>query len=372
MAPDNGDSLIQWLEVRNFRGLEHVRLEGLGRVNLIVGKNGVGKTTLLEAIRFYATSGDPRTVWEMLVSRDEVVDAPLDESKPPDPIESPLLSFFQGRPDLAKTTSEIFFGSNFDELRASIQWKAEDHILRAAREKFVYGETLTRDPEEDRYPAFVLEGRVSREYRLNRDVRRPVRWSEVAANQVGSCNFVSSDGVPSEEWPEMWDEIALTDAEDDLIKALRFLTPGLERLTFVGSRKGVRRIPVAKVTGVHHTVPFRSLGDGVYRSLGLLVTLVSMRVGGILLIDEIENGIHYSAQEGLWRILIDTAIRFNVQIFATTHSSDCIRAFQRATAAVPGPTGVLTRLEQRKGKIVATQFDEDELRIAGTESIEVR
>ena len=55
-------------------------MDGLGLVNLIVGKNGVGKTSLLEAIRFYTSGGDPRTVWELLSTRDEMAASPGDDS----------------------------------------------------------------------------------------------------------------------------------------------------------------------------------------------------------------------------------------------------------------------------------------------------
>ena len=353
MAQEPNESNFQWLEVRNFRGFEHVRLDGLGQVNLIVGKNNAGKTTLLEAIRFYATGGAPRALWEILVGRDEIVEAPAGEAEILDPADSPLLALFRGRPELAAATSEITVASNLGKLRASILWQPED------------------------YPgsAFVVEGKANREYRLDIDVRRAARspLREPPATLADACVFVGSNGIPPEVWAGMWDAIVLTDAEEDLIKSLRFLTPGIERMSLVGSGKRSLRIPMAKVSGFRQAVPFRSLGDGVNRTLGLLVALASIRGGGVLLIDEVENGIHYSAQDELWRLLIDAATRFNVQVFATTHSSDCIRAFQRATAAAPGPaTGVLTRLEQRKGKIVATQFSEEELGIADSARIEVR
>lgn len=347
MAPDNRDSLIQWLEVRNFRGIEHVRLEGLGRVNLIVGKNGIGKTSLLEAIRFYVTGGEPSALLDTLVGRDETLNLPVGASETIDPGSSPLLSLLPGRPQLAEVMSRIAVCSNLGVLNAWIKWKSDN-------------------------PVFVLDGEAARVTSLDWALRRLARLPPPPLQPLpDSCLFVGTNGVRPEEWAAMWDAIVLTDTEDELIKSVRFLTPGIERLSLIGSGNRAIRIPMAKVSGFSSPVPFKSLGDGVNRALGLLVALASVR-GGVLLVDEIENGIHYSAQDGLWRLLIDAAVRFNVQIFATTHSSDCIRAFQRATAAVPGPTGVLTRLEQRKGKIVATQFDEDELRIAGTESIEVR
>ncbi|GAC1393566.1 MAG: hypothetical protein NVS4B11_00190 [Ktedonobacteraceae bacterium] len=45
-----GDLILPSLEIRNFRGFHHLQIERLGRVNLIVGKNNIGKTSLLEAL----------------------------------------------------------------------------------------------------------------------------------------------------------------------------------------------------------------------------------------------------------------------------------------------------------------------------------
>jgi predicted ATP-dependent endonuclease of OLD family len=99
--------------------------------------------------------------------------------------------------------------------------------------------------------------------------------------------------------------------------------------------------------------------------------LVNAR-NGLLLVDEIENGLHYSAQLDVWRLINRLASRLNVQVFATTHSWDCIESFQKAAQEDTQNEGILIRLESKKGKIVATLFDEKELGIATREQIEVR
>jgi AAA15 family ATPase/GTPase len=65
------DLILDSLEVRNFRGFRHLQIERLGRVNLIVGKNNVGKSSLLEALQLYAKRADPTLIFEFLKSRDE-------------------------------------------------------------------------------------------------------------------------------------------------------------------------------------------------------------------------------------------------------------------------------------------------------------
>ena len=373
MAPELSNSIFQWLEVRNFRCLKHVRLDGLGQVNLIVGKNNVGKTTLLEAIRFYATGGSPSALWEILSGRDEHLDLP-DRPDPPDPSASPLLSLFSGRQDLFEISNNISIYTNKGNLEASIDWFSEDPEVESPVARLRKHPAPLPDQFKSLIPAFVISGRARRFVRLDSDIGRAVNRFREPLPEIGeNCLYVGSSGVAPTALAILWDRIVLTEAEDALVRSLSFLMPGIERLSFVGSERRPNRAPKAKVSGFARAVPFRSLGDGVNRALGLLLTLAASKSGGVLLVDEVENGIHYSAQDELWRLLIDAAARFNVQVFATTHSSDCIRAFQRATAAVPGPTtGVLTRLEERKGKIIATQFSEEELRIADSARIEVR
>jgi len=93
--------------------------------------------------------------------------------------------------------------------------------------------------------------------------------------------------------------------------------------------------------------------------------------GGLLLVDEIETGIHYSAQQDMWRLIFQMARRLNVQVFATTHSWDCIEAFQEA-AQEDESAGMLIRLQERDGQITPTLFDERELSIVTRRQLEVR
>ena len=65
------------------------------------------------------------------------------------------------------------------------------------------------------------------------------------------------------------------------------------------------------------------MGDGINRILTIILAMVNCE-NGYLLIDEFENGLHYSVQEKLWEIIFYLAKRLNIQVFATTHSNDTI------------------------------------------------
>ena len=158
-----------------------------------------------------------------------------------------------------------------------------------------------------------------------------------------------------------------------MIEALRIIASGIERVNLLSDSMGntEERIPKAKMSYLDEPIPLRSLGEGMNRLFGVALALVNSR-NGMLLIDEIESGLHYSVQPDVWRLIFETALRLNVQVFATTHSWDCIEAFQQAAEENKQEEGMLIRLDEKKGKIVATEFDERELGIVTREEIEVR
>jgi predicted ATP-dependent endonuclease of OLD family len=107
------------------------------------------------------------------------------------------------------------------------------------------------------------------------------------------------------------------------------------------------------------------------RLFGLVLALVNAR-DGILLVDEVDSGLHYTVYPALWRLIFQVAADLNVQVFATTHSWDCIEGFQQAAQQVDDEAGMLIRLERRQGHIVPILFDTSRLSIATRQEIEVR
>jgi AAA15 family ATPase/GTPase len=111
------------------------------------------------------------------------------------------------------------------------------------------------------------------------------------------------------------------------------------------------------------------------RVLQLSLKLFSAK-GGFLLIDEFENGLHYSVQEKVWALLFEMAERLDIQVFATTHSWDCIESF--AKEAVSRDTdGVLFRMGRSArtsdhGQLIATLFGEEALAHITQADVEVR
>lgn len=185
--------------------------------------------------------------------------------------------------------------------------------------------------------------------------------------------LISVKGLDQIEIAQLWDRIALTNREEEVMTALRLIAPEVERISLVGTLNGTdQRIPLVKIKQRDEPFPLRRLGDGISRLFGIALALVNAK-DGILLIDEIENGLHYSLQPDVWHFIFRVARHLNVQVFATSHSWDMIEAFQEAAQKGFQSDALLIRLENKPdNRIIPTVFDYRKLAIATREYIEVR
>ncbi len=361
--------ILNSLEIRNFRGFHHLQIERLGRINLIVGKNNIGKSSLLEALQLYARrASTPTFIWEILRTRNEIRQPFVDVED----MLSTLKYLFYGRKEVRPGLESIQIGPiNFPSKTLSI---AVDWSVTEIREDgsqhtrpLEPGEDYTADNLAPRFTIQVAGSTLS--YPI--DPSLPQRILRLNSNEI-TCVFIAANGLSRKQIIELWDAIALTNLEKEVLNALCLIAPGVEGLTFVSNpASGGERNPIVKITGIDEPLPLSSLGDGMQRALGIALALVNAK-DGMLLVDEFENGLYYLAQPELWRFVFRLAHRLNVQVFATTHSWDCIEAFQKAARADQQMEGLLIRLENKNGEIGATLYDERKLGIATREHIEVR
>ena len=167
--------------------------------------------------------------------------------------------------------------------------------------------------------------------------------------------------------------MALTDGETLALESLRLVFGDrVERVAVIGDDVGGsgRRV-VVKLANHSHPVPLRSLGDGATRVFGVALALANCR-DGVLLIDEAENGIHYSLQSKLWDMVLCAAEAHNTQVVATTHSKDCIDGFAAAAVKCADIDGNLVRIGRHNGELRAVEYAMDELQTAAEQDIEVR
>jgi hypothetical protein len=395
--------ILNSLEIRGFRCFRHLQIEHLGRVNLIVGKNNIGKTSLLEALQLYAYEGHPTRIWELLRARDESTynsygrpSRDADDKGPlPYLYASYLKYLFNGRKDIRNSRDiraifePILIGpahSPNEMLSIAVDWYAREED-ESGLPKYRLLQPQEDDTIDNPVLRFTIQlGKQQRNFPLP---PRPSSSLDLRRRDV-NCVFITANGLDRELIRIFWEGIALTELEDDVLTALRIITPGVERLSFISDLDSRERvigssgrervsiataerfpIPIGRVTGIDEPIPLRSLGDGMQRVLGISLALINA-TDGMLLIDEFENGLHYSIQPDLWHLIFRLAQRLNVQVFATTHSWDCIEGFQKAAQENEQVEGLLISLENRKAGIAAVLFNEEELGIVTRERIEVR
>ena len=167
----------------------------------------------------------------------------------------------------------------------------------------------------------------------------------------------------------------LTETEAFSVQALQLvLGREVER---VGARENpgdggrLGRQIVVKLRDQAQPVPLKSLGDGATRMFGAALRLATSRKG-LLVIDEAENGLHYTVHQDFWRMVLQASREGHVQVLATTHSWDCIVGFARAATDCDYTDGVLVRLEAGDEGCRAVVYSEEELEVAAEQRIEVR
>ncbi len=110
-------------------------------------------------------------------------------------------------------------------------------------------------------------------------------------------------------------------------------------------------------------IPVPYMGEGIGRLLSILLAIANAR-GGVALIDEIENGLHYSVQKQVWQAIAHAARQNDVQVFATTHSYECINAAYEAFASSEPYDFALHRLDRIDGEIKVVRYDRDMMKYA--------
>lgn len=370
---------IATLSIERFRAFRHLKIEGLGRVNLITGRNNTGKSSVLEAIRMLASDASPSVIYDILHLREEDPKEVEDSARPADAATLfALSSLFHGFPEFSADLEPLVIAANGGQrpmrLTMAAGWVSEKPEPDGSRRRILQQPGLFSEAEV--LPALVVETsgvqRLLPLESLSRYYRRRLPAAVFQNEPQAPCVFVSPyGGAQTATLGPLWDKIALSDLEQDVVGALRIIEPGILAVSMVGG-EGTRqpRTAIIRAKGAPRPVNLRSFGDGLNRLFGIVLSLVNAK-DGLLLIDEFENGMHYSVQLDVWRALFRLARHLDVQIVATSHSWDAIEAFQKA-ASEDREAGVLIRLSRKGEDIIPTLFSEDELAVATRDRIEVR
>lgn len=319
--------MISTLEINQFRGLEHVKFENLGRANLIIGGNNTGKTSILEAL-VLLFGGKPQL--EALPDTFRVQSAKSKDRVP---------NFWMNL---------MRHGGNAKMSIASEQLK----IRAGCKDQAWQFNECAGQQNSHVFVTFHTNGHVSAEPR-----RYPSSISIVSTKpeDPGVISELFNQVAPLNPTNERKIEALLRDSVDPRLQILRYARPqGTEaHLVYVDLGRG----PM---------LPMTQLGQAFIRTLQIYCEIFANRPK-IILIDEIENGLYYEGMEDFWKGLMAVLEDQDVQLFATTHSRECMEAAQKAVSGMAGDPLRFLRLDRKvddPGKIVGTTFGKREMETA--------
>jgi AAA15 family ATPase/GTPase len=261
--------MLDHLHIQNYRLFKELHLDGLRRVNLITGKNNTGKTAILEAIRIFLNSNRRLngTINKILFHRND-----LDEIDP----ETSLLSLFR--------------------------W----HILDS--KIILNGISYSIKEDDEPYLEYVKEERA---------------FKSIVGKKFlnGNESLIYLSATFEHLHLKLWDNIQLSPKKRIVIDILKLIDKNI--WDFGVDSQG---IPKVLVEDKSTAIPLRNFGEGTNR-LFVIALAIASAVNTTLIIDEIDLGLHHSVQRKLWEIIFKFSKELNVQVFATTHSQDCVEAF---------------------------------------------
>ena len=375
---------IEKLAIEDFRRFQRFTMKDMGRVNLIVGTNNCGKTTVLEAINMLMSQGNLATIWTMHNRRGEITWLERDDPAAELSRQYEVRRLFRGY--------EVTVGSSF---RLSATTDVGPAALEARIEEYDPAEPehfqpplLPSDiPQESISPLSLSLSWSNGEPRdFHLPLSRPGTVGADAFNRaargVGPHHYpvrlVTASSLAADVVSKLFDDIVLTPEEDLVIETLRIIDPTIERL----ASAGLDRIPsiwhhspraglFVRQKDVKDRVPIGSMGDGIWRILGLALFVVHSR-NGILLVDDIDTGLHHTIMEDIWKFLYVAATQHNVQVFATTHSRDSYESLAAICRDSVADNSDVTIQRIERGREEAVAYTEQEIIAAAARDIEVR
>ncbi len=363
--------MIDSISIKNYKNLSGLEIPHLARINLISGKNNIGKSSLLEAIGLHISDDMLFAIFdtrgELYKSSPSRNDFDYERQN-----KNTFTSLFSGRNGSVSKDNEIKIndGNNSLSIRfvKYIEVDGDDSVSKKlvellSDEDSIDSRVALQLYRDDKNKVLLPVGRRYDRFRYTERLRR---------EDIQRLVMVYSNNDYDRMNSKFWDAITLTSKEEHVIRALQIIDPGIESLAYLEPYSYGDRYPVVKIKGSEGRFPLKSMGDGINHILSIILAIVNCE-NGCVLIDEIDNGLHYTVQKKLWEIVFELSTLLNVQVFATTHSSDCISSFSKVLANYTSQSiAKYIRLEGKAGKIVANEYNQEELNIVAAQNIEIR
>ena len=369
--------MLHTLALSGFRGFESYQLSGLTQVNLLVGKNNCGKTSVLEAIELLVSEGNPRVLYNSLERRGE---------RGPRRTRSHMMDvahIFHGHVCAPGKSFDLSSDKDKGAHKLEVKILALEEVGEEAddwdRDVKRWLQKRTFDPDEDGTPVLGMsidvgvaasrillpimeDGTIGIGYGYRRSVRN--------GHSGNPVHFLTLDAFDPASMGGMWDTVVKEGLEAEIVSDMKLLEPDLDSIHFLTQAGPGSSILIGLRNGGNRP-PIGTYGDGMRRLLALRLSFVGT-ANGVLLIDEIDTGLHWTVMEEMWQFVIEVARRLNVQVFATTHSLDCLRGLGSLLGNRPELEKEVSLQKVTRSLSEAVCLKGDQIRIAAEQEIEVR
>ncbi len=331
--------MLERIKITNFRRFRELEVPRTTRINVITGSNNAGKTSLLEAIFLLSSGGNPIGV---NIGRD-LRGLAEDTQKP-------------------AAVREILWKPMFSALDTGtpIEIAAHHTDSGSISVKIALEEAAKTWRKED---AFADPYLVCTFFRDNGQIATSVyRLTDVGIEFMSGqaeIPFTAKILLPyldttGSEAAGLLGALRQRKQGDLVLEALRVIEPRLRSI----EDNSVSGAPMIwGDIGLSELVPLPVMGGGIVRIASLALAMATV-AGGVLLVDEIENGVHHSVLSNVWRVIDDTSRKLGIQVFATTHSYECLQA---AASAIEDDDLSIHRLEVNEDESRCVTLDRSQI-----------
>ena len=348
-------TLLSSFKAVHYRGINGVSLPRLTRANLVTGVNGIGKTALLEAMWLFTGRYNPALLWNAHVQRSTT------------PVLNPIAV-------LSTDILELHGVEKGSRRQIKHVFEKVADIARPANVGDASEQNLAQLPVAGRIHTYLdrklAKGKIGG--------AQPTPWGLVAfQNPTASvarphCVIEGTmfQQETSGEYLQRYSDIVRENRKEELTNAINLMLPKVKGVEILTDQMGTSYLSAMTTDGVQ--LPLHNLGGGVVRLTRLLLNFFTSR-NGLLLTDEIENGIHHSVLLDVWSSSRRWMHEWNVQLVATTHSDECIRSAMEIFSDTPEDLSIhRIFMNEETGNVDAVTFSGDSLEGARDLNLEVR
>ena len=372
-----GESLmISSLHVENFRCFNSLELSGLRRVNILVGRNASGKTALLEAIKM-GLDGQPNVV--PFVNQLRNIPFIMAGNPTPEQFQAQFMDFFHG----FDIDGKILISTTDSDARTAVVRIYFDPTKAVTTEQPAIGFRQTPGFRVAPVPAPLppvtiiplafervdFQGQKSTLLATINQQGQPFLQPGKSLGMVAGFIANLYYGGPGEN--AAWlSELSIQKRKSEVLDAVKRHYPFVLDLTSEAAMQGVPSTVYADLPYLSRRIPLSLVSGGISRLITMILAIVSYK-NGVVLIDEIENGLFHDQYPALWKTVLDLATHSNTQVFVSTHSKECLTAAVQAIAADPSSFALL-RARREEGHSAVEVFGGEATEAALQKNGEVR